>query len=83
MSLSFDYHNLIFKDTLYREQIGRVWKWVILILRLFKAIPHLSSRIFFYTLAAFDHFSSYFNLIICPPDILFCSQNWEKAHREW
>ena len=31
ISLSSGYHNLILKDTLYREQVGRVWKWVILI----------------------------------------------------
>ena len=32
----------------------------------FKAIPDLSSTIFFYTVAAFDCFFSYFNLIIHP-----------------
>ena len=31
ISLSSGYHNFILKDTLYREQVGRVWKWVILI----------------------------------------------------
>ena len=38
---------------------------------------------FFYALAAFDYFFSYSNLIIYPPAILPCSQNWEKARREW
>ena len=52
-------------------------------LRRLKAIPDLPSTIFFYTLAAFDYFFSYFNLIIYPPAILPCSQNWEKARREW
>ena len=31
ISLSSGYHNSILKDMLYREQVGRVWKWVILI----------------------------------------------------
>ena len=31
----------------------------------------------------FDYFFSYFDLIIYPPAILPCSQNWEKALREW
>ena len=31
ISLNSGYHELILKDTLYREQAGRVWKWVILI----------------------------------------------------
>ena len=31
ISLSSGYHNFILKDTLYREQVGGVWKWVILI----------------------------------------------------
>ena len=31
ISLSSGHHNLVSKDTLYREQVGRVWKWVILI----------------------------------------------------
>ena len=29
ISLSSGYHNLILKDTLYREQVGGIWKWVI------------------------------------------------------
>ena len=52
-------------------------------LRRVKAIPDLHSRIFLYTLAAFDYFFSYFNLIIYPPSILPCSQNWEKARGKW
>ena len=52
-------------------------------LRRCNAIPDLPSRIFFCTLAAFDYFFSYFNSIIYPPAILPCSQDWEKAHREW
>ena len=51
--------------------------------RRFKAIPDLPSTIFFYTSTAFDYFFFYFNLIIHPPAILPCSQNWEKARREW
>ena len=31
ISLSSGYHNSILKDTLYREEVRRVWKWVILI----------------------------------------------------
>ena len=31
ISLSSGYHGLILKDALYREQVGRVWKWVIVI----------------------------------------------------
>ena len=31
ISLSSGYHNFILRDTLYRKQVGRVWKWVILI----------------------------------------------------
>ena len=52
-------------------------------LRRFNAIPDLSSRIFPYTLVAFDRFFSYCNLIIYPPAILPCSQNWEEAHWKW
>ena len=70
------------KDTLYREEVGRAWKSHF-DLRRFKAIPDLPPTILFYTLAAFDFFFSYFNLIIYPPAILPCSQNWEKARREW
>ena len=51
-------------------------------LRPFKAILDLSPRIFFYTLAAFDYLSPYFNLIIFPSAILPCSQKWAKARRE-
>ena len=70
---------------LYKEQVGRVWKWVILIYigANCKAIPDLPSTIFFYELPAFDFFFSYLNLIIYPPATLLCSQNWEKAHGEW
>ena len=50
-----------------------------LVLRRFKAIPDLPSRIVFYTLAAFDYFFSFFNLIIYPPAILPSSQNLEKV----
>ena len=70
ISLSSDYHNLILKDTLYREQVESVWKWVILICVISKAIPDLPSTIFFSTLAAFDYFFSYISLIIHPPAIL-------------
>ena len=49
-------------------------------LRLLKAIPDLPSTIFFYTLAAFDYFFSYFDLIIYPPAILPSSQIWKKKH---
>ena len=52
-------------------------------LRRFKAIPDLPSRIVFYTLAAFDYFFSYFDLIVYPPAILPCFQNSEKVGREW
>ena len=52
-------------------------------LRRFKAISDLPSRIFLYTLAAFDYFFSYFNLIVYPSDILPCSQNWAETRREW
>ena len=83
ISLSSGYHNFIFKDTLYREQIGKSLKMSHFDLRRFKATPDLPSRFFFYTLAAFDYFFSYFSLIICPPAILPSSQNWEKARREW
>ena len=31
ISLSSGYHNSVLNDKLYREQVGRVWKWVILI----------------------------------------------------
>ena len=51
--------------------------------RWFKAVPDLHSRILFCTLTAFDYFFSYFDLIIYPPAVLHCSQNREKAHREW
>ena len=81
ISLSSAYHNFILKDTLYREQEGRVWKMSHF--DLVKAIPDLPSTILLYTLAAFDCFFSYFNLIVYSPAILPCSQNWEKAHREW
>ena len=43
---------------------------------------HLS-RTFFYSLATFDYFFFYFNLLIYSSVILSCSQNWEKACREW
>ena len=49
----------------------------------FKHFPDLPLRIVCYTLAAFDYFFPYFNSIIYPTAILFYSQNWEKAHREW
>ena len=49
----------------------------------FKAIPDLSCEFFCCGLAIFDHFSFYFDLIICPPAILPSSQNREKARREW
>ena len=52
-------------------------------LRRFKAIPDLPSRMFFYTLAAFDYFFSYFTLIVYPPAILLCPQNWKEARKEW
>ena len=64
ISLSSGHHDSILKETLNREQVGRVWKWVILICVGFKAIPDLLSTIFFYTLATIDYFFSYFNLII-------------------
>ena len=51
--------------------------------RRFKVIPDLPLRIFFYTSPAFDYFFSYSDSIIYPPAILPCSQNWEKARREW
>ena len=83
IDLSSGYHGLLLKDTVYREQVGRVWKWVILICVGSKPFPDLPSTSLFYTLAAFDYFFSYFNLIIYPSDILPCSPNWEKARREW
>ena len=46
----------------------------------FRTIPDLPSRILFYSITAFDYLFSYFNLIIYPLAILFCSQNWEKKH---
>ena len=52
-------------------------------LRRFNAIPDLSLKIFFYALTTSDSFLSYFDLIIYPPAILPCSQNWEEASREW
>ena len=52
-------------------------------LRRFKAHSWLAFDNIFCTLAALDYFSSYSNLIIDPPAILLCSQNWEKALREW
>ena len=48
-----------------------------------EGFPDLLSRIFFYTLATFGYFFFYFNLIIYPPAILPCSQNWEKVPSEW
>ena len=72
---------IILKDTLYREKVGRVWKWVVLIRVGSKPFLTCFRQFFFYTLAALDYFFSYFNLIIYPPAILPCSQNWEKAHR--
>ena len=83
LSLSSGYFNSILKDTLYREQVGRVWKWVILTCVGSKPFPDLPSTIYFRTLAAFDYFFSYFDLIIYPPAILPSSQNREKAQREW
>ena len=82
INFSSGHHNSVLEDTLNREQVGRVWKWVILICVGSNAFLTCLQD-FFYTLAAFDYFFSYFNLIIYPPAILPCSQNWEKAHREW
>ena len=83
ISLRSGYHDLILKDALYREQVGRVWKWVILLCVGSKQFLTCLRQCFFYTLSAFDYFFSNFNLIIYPPAILPSSQNWEKARREW
>ena len=49
----------------------------------FKAIPDWPLRNFYYMLAAFNYFFSYSDLIIYPPALFPCSQNWDKARREW
>ena len=49
------------KDTLYREEVGRVWKWSHFDLRRFKAHFLTCFRAFFFsTIEAFDIFFSYF-----------------------
>ena len=74
----------ILKVTLYREQVGKSLK---MRLSFWSAsVPShfwLAFENFCHALATIDYFFSCFSFIIYPPAILFCSQNWEKIHREW